>query len=59
VKKRIHSQLDNFFAYPTTIFIDKNHKVRSIHSGFKGPGAGDEFKHQIQEFEELAGGLVK
>src|SRR5262249_39349703 len=41
VKKQIHSQLDNFFAYPTAIFIDKTHKVRAIHSGFKGPGTRD------------------
>jgi thiol-disulfide isomerase/thioredoxin len=55
VKKQIHSQLDNFFAYPTAIFIDRAHKVREIHSGFKGPGTGDEFQSQIREFEELTG----
>jgi thiol-disulfide isomerase/thioredoxin len=59
VKKRLHSQIDNFFAYPTAIFIDKNHKVRTINSGFKGPGTGDEFQQQIREFQELAGALVK
>ena len=58
VKKQLHSQLDNFFAYPTAIFIDKSHNVYSIHSGFKGPGTGDEFEIQIREFEELAGKLV-
>jgi thiol-disulfide isomerase/thioredoxin len=58
VKKQIHRQLDNFFAYPTTIFIDKNHVVQAIHSGFKGPGTGEEFQQQIREFEELAAKLV-
>jgi len=58
VKKQLHSQLDNFFAYPTAIFIDKNHKVRAIHSGFKGPGTGDEFQNQIKEFEDLAASLA-
>jgi thiol-disulfide isomerase/thioredoxin len=58
VKKQIHRQLDNFFAYPTTIFIDKNHVIQAIHSGFKGPGTGEEFQRQIREFEELAGRLV-
>lgn len=53
VNKRIHSQFDHFFAYPTTIFVDKNHKVQFIHSGFKGPGTGDEFQDQIAEFEDL------
>jgi thiol-disulfide isomerase/thioredoxin len=58
VKQRLHSQIDNFFAYPTAIFIDKNHKVRSIHSGFKGPGTGGEFQSQIREFRQLAADLV-
>ena len=58
VMKQIHSQLDNFFAYPTAIFIDKNHKVRSVHSGFKGPGTGEEFQTQIREFQELTHKLI-
>jgi thiol-disulfide isomerase/thioredoxin len=53
VNKRIHSQLDHFFAYPTSIFANKNHKVQFVHSGFKGPGTGDEFQGQIREFEDL------
>jgi thiol-disulfide isomerase/thioredoxin len=58
VKKQIHSQLDHFFAYPTTIFIDKSHKVQNIHSGFKGPGTGEEFQKQVAEFETLTANLV-
>jgi thiol-disulfide isomerase/thioredoxin len=58
VNKQIHSQLKNFFAYPTAIFIDKAHRVRSIHSGFKGPGTGDEFQSQVREFNDLARKLV-
>lgn len=59
VKKQIHSQLEHFFAFPTAIFIDKNHKVRSIHSGFNGPGTGEEYQSQIKEFQQLAAELVK
>jgi thiol-disulfide isomerase/thioredoxin len=53
LKKQIHSQVDRFFAYPTTFFIDKNHKVQFIHSGFNGPGTGDRFQVQIGEFQDL------
>jgi thiol-disulfide isomerase/thioredoxin len=53
VNKQIHSQLDRFFAYPTTIFIDKSHKVQFVHSGFKGPGTGEEFQTQKSEFQDL------
>jgi len=57
--KQINKQIENFFAYPTTIFIDKNHRVVAVHSGFRGPGTGDEFQSQIREFDELAARLVK
>ena len=58
VEKQLGSQLDNFFAYPTTLFIDPTGKVRSIHSGFRGPGTGDEFQRQIEEFRSLAADLT-
>jgi thiol-disulfide isomerase/thioredoxin len=58
IEKQIHSQLDNFFAYPTTIFIDSKHRVHSIHSGFKGPGTGGEFPKQIEEFQQLTKQLM-
>jgi thiol-disulfide isomerase/thioredoxin len=53
VDKQITNQLDNFFAYPTTLFIDKRGKVTAIHSGFRGPGTGDQFPLQIQKLHEL------
>lgn len=58
VEKQIQSQIENFFAYPTTIFIDRKHKARSIHSGFKGPGTGEEYQTQVRQFHELAKQLV-
>ena len=59
LNNRLKSQLDNFFAYPTTLFISKEGKVQAIHSGFKGPGTGEEFQSQVQEFHSLAKQLVR
>ena len=59
VNKRLRGQLNNFFAYPTTLFVGRNGKVQAIHSGFKGPGTGEEYQAQIREFHELAEKLVK
>lgn len=59
VDKQLKSQLQNFFAYPTTLFIDKKGKVRSIHSGFRGPGTGDQFPLQVQKLHELAQAVVR
>jgi thiol-disulfide isomerase/thioredoxin len=58
VNRRLRNQLSNFFAYPTTLFIGRDGKVKTIHSGFKGPGTGEEFKSQVREFHELAEKLL-
>ena len=39
-------------SFPTTIFLDRHHRVRKIHSGFAGPGTG---KHHDQLVGELTG----
>jgi thiol-disulfide isomerase/thioredoxin len=59
VEKQLNSQLENFFAYPTSIFIDRKQRVRHIHSGFKGPGTGDEYQRQVQQFDQYAADLLK
>ena len=58
VEKQLSSQLENFFAYPTSIFIDRKQSVRHIHSGFKGPGTGDEYQRQVQQFDQYAKELL-
>ncbi|MEK6756290.1 MAG: TlpA disulfide reductase family protein [Bacteroidota bacterium] len=59
VESRLRSQLNNFFAYPTTIFVDPKGIVRSIHVGFKGPGTGEEYQREVQKYYEMVGTLVK
>ncbi len=59
VDRKIKSQLDNFFAYPTTLFADKNGRVRHVHIGFRGPGTGDLFPLQVEKLHELAAEVAK
>src|SRR6267142_1004367 len=59
LNNRLKTQLDNFFAYPTTLFINKEGKVQAIHTGFKGPGTGEQFQSEVQEFHKLARELVR
>ncbi|NRA91741.1 MAG: TlpA family protein disulfide reductase, partial [Psychroserpens sp.] len=51
--------LNHVLSYPTSIFIDKQGKVRKIHTGFNGPATGDkfiEFKRDFTTFlEQLSG----
>jgi peroxiredoxin len=51
--------LNNILSYPTTIFIDKNGKVRKIHTGFNGPATGEKYTEFKKEFEAFVGELLK
>ena len=59
VDKQINSQLENFFAYPTTLFIDRGGRVKTIHTGFQGPATGDRYLAQVQKLRELAQGSMR
>ena len=50
--------LNHILSFPTMIFIDKNDKVRKIHTGFSGP-ATSEFPAFKKEFEEFVDELLK
>lgn len=45
-------QLDKIMAFPTTIFIDKNNKIRRVHTGFTGPATSQyaTFKKEFDTF---------
>ena len=51
--------LNHIMAYPTTLFVDREGKVRKIHTGFSGPATGEHFEQLTGEFraavEELLG----
>ncbi len=42
--------LNKVMSFPTTIFLDRNHKVRKIHTGFSGPGTGDLYDKFVEDF---------
>jgi thiol-disulfide isomerase/thioredoxin len=43
-------QLNEIAAFPTTIFIGKDGKVKKIHTGFSGPGTGVYYDQFIEHF---------
>ena len=45
--------LTSVVAFPTTIFIGRDGKVRKIHSGFAGPGTGSHHAELVAELESL------
>jgi thiol-disulfide isomerase/thioredoxin len=52
-------QLDGFTAFPTTIFLGRDGKVRRIHAGFYGPATGDMHRRQVAEFRAVIEALLR
>jgi len=57
--ERVLAQLENFGAYPTTIFIGRDGLVKKIHAGFEGPATGERFTKGKAELEEAVKELLK
>lgn len=60
-KAKAHEKLpglNHVLSYPTTLFIDKNGKVRKIHTGFNGPATGVPYLQFKEEFNEIIDELL-
>ncbi len=53
------SALNKITAFPTTIFLNKEHKVIKVHTGFSGPATGNEYEVFKQNTEGLVKQLIK
>lgn len=52
-------QLNAVLAFPTTIFVDRNGDVRSIHTGFSGPATGRHYDELVRDFRARVDALIK
>jgi len=43
-------QLEGTIAFPTTIVLDRQHRVRRVHTGFRGPATGEYYEQWRSEF---------
>jgi thiol-disulfide isomerase/thioredoxin len=51
--------LEGWQGYPTTLFLDRRHRIVKIHSGFDGPATGERFTKLKKEMEETVEALLK
>lgn len=45
--------LEGQMAYPTSMILDRNCKIRRVETGFSGPGTGEHYQKFARETEEL------
>lgn len=50
--------LNHVLSFPTSIFIDRNGKVRRIHTGFSGPGTGEYYHEFVEETDKFVTQLL-
>jgi thiol-disulfide isomerase/thioredoxin len=58
-RARALPMLNRIFSFPTTIFIDRNNKVRKIHTGFSGPATGQHYEKWEEDFTDSVEQLLK
>jgi thiol-disulfide isomerase/thioredoxin len=51
--------LDGWEGYPTTLFLDRQHRIVKIHSGFDGPATGKRFTKLKKKIESAVETLLK
>ena len=51
-------QIVNFDSYPTTFFLGRDGRVKSVHAGFAGPATAEEHLRVKREFEDLVQRLL-
>ncbi len=57
--QRVLPQLANFGGFPTTIFLDRGHRARSVHAGFAGPANAQEHAKLREEYDRLVRELLE
>jgi thiol-disulfide isomerase/thioredoxin len=50
--------LNKIFSFPTSIILNRQHKVRKIHTGFSGPGTGIYYEKYVDDFNLLIDKLI-
>lgn len=51
--------LEGWEGYPTTLFLDRRHRIVRIHSGFDGPATGELFAKTKKEIESAVEMLLR
>ncbi len=51
-------QLKGFTAYPTTLFLGRDGRIRKVYAGFRGPATGVQHEKQLADYRQLLDALL-
>jgi thiol-disulfide isomerase/thioredoxin len=51
-------QLVGFTAYPTTVFLGRDGRVRQVYAGFRGPATGAQYERQLEDYRRIVERLL-
>ncbi|MGE0553893.1 MAG: TlpA family protein disulfide reductase [Gemmatimonadales bacterium] len=51
-------QLAGFTAYPTTVFLGRDGRVKAVYAGFRGPATGAQYEQQLADYDRIVEGLL-
>ncbi|TWI84389.1 TlpA disulfide reductase family protein [Chitinophaga japonensis] len=52
-------QLTAIKGFPTTIFVDRQGRVKEVHTGFSGPGTGEHYERFKRDFNRLVDEMLE
>lgn len=55
---QVMPMLDRVYAFPTTIFVDRNGTVRRVHTGWNGPGTGKHYEELVADLTATVENLL-
>jgi len=56
--QQVLPQIETFFAYPTTLVLDREGRIRHTHTGFSGPATGSHYEEFERKFAALIDDLL-
>lgn len=51
-------QLTGFTAYPTTLFLGRDGRVKQVYAGFRGPAVPELYKKQVEDYRRIVEELL-
>lgn len=52
-------QLTGFTAYPTTVFLGRDGRVKQVYAGFRGPATGAQYQQQLADYRRIVEALLR